>query len=74
MLEKPEELVQFGLNIRRLREQSSLSQEELAARCQLHRTYVGAIERGERNIGLQNVVRLAHALGQKPQSLLKGIT
>jgi len=64
----------FGDRIRTLRKQAGLSQEELAAACGLHRTYVGAVERGERNISLLNIVQFAHALRVKPANLLEGIS
>ncbi|MEH2199640.1 helix-turn-helix domain-containing protein [Nostoc sp.] len=48
-----------------------ISQEDLAERCGLHRTYVGAIERSERNITLQTLERLAESLGVSPHDLLK---
>lgn len=53
------DLKQFGQRIRELRLAAEMSQEELADRAGLHRTYIGGIERGERNIGLLNVFRLA---------------
>jgi transcriptional regulator with XRE-family HTH domain len=53
----------FGHNIRILRLRAGLSQEKLAERANLHRTYVGAVERAERNITLINAERLAKALG-----------
>ena len=53
------DLKQFGQRIRELRLAAGMSQEELADRAGLHRTYIGGIERGERNIGLLNVFRLA---------------
>jgi transcriptional regulator with XRE-family HTH domain len=53
----------FGERVRARREQLGLSQEELASRAGLHRTYVGSVERGERNISLENIHRLAKALG-----------
>jgi ribosome-binding protein aMBF1 (putative translation factor) len=60
---KPRELV--ALNIRRLRAQQGISQEELADRARLHRTYIGSIERSERNVSIDNIAKLADALGVK---------
>jgi len=63
---------QFGENVRRRRQRLQLSQEELADKAGLHRTYIGSIERGERNVSLDNIVRIAEALGMKPAVLLGG--
>ncbi len=63
----------FGKNLRERRLALGLSQEELAERADLHRTYVGSVERGERNVSLENIVRLADALKVKPSDLLKGV-
>jgi len=52
----------FGRRIRELREAKGWSQEAFAEQCGLHRTYIGGIERGERNVGLVNIERIAVAL------------
>ena len=52
----------FGRRVWALRKQLQLSQEELAERADLHRNYIGGIERGERNVGILNVGKLASAL------------
>lgn len=61
--------VAFGLQIRRLRGQLDLSQEGLAHVAGLDRSYVGGVERGERNVALDNVYRLARALQVHPSEL-----
>lgn len=55
-------LADFGQRIKALRSRSGMSQQTLAERCQLDRTYIGGIERGERNVSLINIERIAHAL------------
>ena len=55
-------LIEFGNNIRRLRTAKKISQEELAFRSGLHRTYIGMIERGEKNITLINIDKIARGL------------
>ncbi|WP_347269583.1 MULTISPECIES: helix-turn-helix domain-containing protein [Cyanophyceae] len=67
------ELEKFGEQVRQLRKALGLSQEDLAELTDLHRTYIGGIERGERNVALINIVRLAKALNVSPSELLKGI-
>lgn len=57
-------------NMRQLRRQQGLSQEGLAERAGIHRTYVGSVERCERNISIDNIGRLARALGVEPYQLL----
>jgi transcriptional regulator with XRE-family HTH domain len=59
-------------NVRLIRNKLGLSQEELADRAGLHRTYVGSIERGERNVSVDNIEKIAEALEVKPERLLSG--
>lgn len=59
----------FGERIRQLRLAKDWSQEELAVRSRLHPTYIGGIERGERNLGLDNILKLARALDEHPSAL-----
>jgi len=61
----------IGKNIRNYRQKAGLSQERLAELCGLHRTYVGAVERGERNISVLNLGKIAIALKIDPYMLLK---
>jgi len=60
----------LGRAIRELRHGVRISQEDLADRAGLHRTYVGGIERGERNVSFANLLRVANALGVRPSELL----
>lgn len=60
----------FGQRVRSLRMKKGISQEELADRCGVHRTYMGRIERGETNITLTNIHKVARGLGVPPASLL----
>jgi len=55
-------LIAFGTRMRFLRHQKGYSQEKLADLCELHRTYIGGIERGERNPSLENIYKIAKAL------------
>jgi transcriptional regulator with XRE-family HTH domain len=61
---------EVGFNIRRIREERGLSQEELGAVAGLHRPYIGQIERGEKNIGLTNLDKIAKGLKVNIKDLL----
>lgn len=60
----------FSNNMRSIRLAKHISQEKLAERCHLHRTYISLVERGQRNISLKNVEKIAEGLGVKPYTLL----
>lgn len=64
---------EFGARVRARRTQLGWTQEQLAEGVGLHFTYVGSVERGERNISLKNIIRLASALGVDPGSLVSGL-
>ena len=67
-------LEKFGERVRALRTERGLSQEGLADLVGLHRTYVGSVERGERNVSLINIIRIADGLGCDPGDLTKGLS
>jgi transcriptional regulator with XRE-family HTH domain len=69
MANRGDVLKRFGQRVRELRLKAGLSQEAFADKCGLDRTYVGGIERGERNLSLKNIYRIADALGVSPKEL-----
>jgi len=64
-------LVKFGERVRDLRKEKGLSQEQLSFEADLHRTYIGMIERAEKNITLTNIEKIAKALEVEISELLK---
>ena len=62
--------VRFGKRLREVREEAGISQERLAELSTLHRTYVSSVERGKRNISIENIERLAAALGVTMRDLM----
>ena len=64
----------FGKAVRRERLRMKFSQEELAHRAELDRSYMGQVERGETNISLMNLIRIADALDIGPERLVKGLS
>jgi len=65
--------VRFGKAVRHQRNRKGLSQEAFADLCELDRTYIGGIERGERNVALVNIEKIASALGLRLSELFRGI-
>lgn len=65
-----EDLRRLGKTIRSARERLNLSQEEFAEHCLVHRTYIGQVERGEKNLSWESISRIARALDVKPSALL----
>jgi transcriptional regulator with XRE-family HTH domain len=70
MAQRSQASVALGLAVRDLRQRARISQEELGYRSGMHRTYVGGIERGERNPSWMNIVKLAEALSAQPSDLV----
>ncbi len=66
-------LARFGRNLRRFRDSAALTQEALAEKADMDRTYLSDIERGLRNAGIKNIVRLAKALGIPAARLMDGV-
>jgi transcriptional regulator with XRE-family HTH domain len=66
-------LIQLGRNIVSVRKSRKLSQEDLALEANIDRTYIGGIERGERNVAVINLCKIAKTLQVKPSNLLKGL-
>ena len=64
-------LIKFGERVREIRKEKELSQEELAHKADLHRTYIGMIERAEKNITLINIEKIANALEVEIANLIK---
>ena len=63
-------LIRFGRNVQRIRKERNISQEKLAELAGLHRTYIGMIERAEKNITLCNIEKIANALNVQISELL----
>ena len=74
MAEDRRALREFGTRVRELRRGRGLSQEGLAEQVGLHRTYIGSVERGERNISLVNILMLAATLDVDAGELVTGLT
>jgi len=73
MAKKRDILTRFGHRVRKLRLETGLSQEKFADKCGLDRTYVGSVERGERNIAIRNIEKIAKALRISIAELTKGL-
>jgi transcriptional regulator with XRE-family HTH domain len=73
MVSQPDILERFGQRVRELRVKRGWSQDQFAHECGLDRTYMGGIERGERNLALRNIERIAKALGVTISHLMAGL-
>ena len=73
MGEADDTLARFGRKVRKLRQAKGLSQEAFAAECGMDRTYMGGIERGERNVALRNIELIARTLGITLSELMKSV-
>lgn len=73
MSKKNDLLKRFGARIRKMRKERGFSQEAFAALCELDRTYIGGIERGERNVALRNIERITRGLGVSLSELMKDL-
>lgn len=71
---KSQYLLKLGENIRSFREKLSLSQEELAFQAGLDRTYLGGVERGERNLTILSALKICKPLGVSLSTLVEGVT
>jgi len=73
MADRRDVLKRFGARVREMRAAKGFSQESFAAHCGLDRTYLGGIERGERNLALRNIEAIANALNMTISELMKGL-
>lgn len=73
MAKRKDILKRFGERVRELRKEQGYSQENFAYACELDRTYLGGIERGERNVALRNIERIADTLGISVAELMDGV-
>tara|TARA_R110002049_G_scaffold119431_3_gene273688 strand:- start:1244 stop:1465 length:222 start_codon:yes stop_codon:yes gene_type:complete len=73
MAKRADILKRFGTRVRELRKEQGYSQENFAYACELDRTYMGGIERGQRNVALRNIERIADTLGISVAELMDGV-
>ena len=66
-------LIRYGQAVRKVRLEQGISQEELADRCGLHRTYISDVELGKRNISLENIERIAISLNRTLSDFFKEV-
>lgn len=66
-------LIRYGQAVRKIRLEQGISQEELADRCGLHRTYISDVELGKRNLSLENIERIAISLNRSLSEFFKEV-